>query len=132
MAGSITLTNLANYSLGIASDETAINVQKVNVKASGAKIMVKDKIGHEIGRVDHEIHQEYSIEGFVSGTTGVFADQIGLIITVANVMTLGGISAGACILDDVGVDYESGALAKVNYKATRYPDISASATQTNV
>ena len=75
---SITLTNLANYSLGIANDETAINVQKVSNKASGAKIMVKDKIGHEIGRVDHEIHQEYSIEGFVSGTTGIFADQIGV------------------------------------------------------
>lgn len=132
MAGSITLTNLANYSLGVGNDETSINIQKLSVKASGDKIEVKDKIGHIIGRVDYAIRQEYTVEGMVEGSTGALAANIGAILTVAGVMTLGGISAGACIMEDITVDYETGQLAKVNYKLMRYPDIPGTATQVNV
>jgi hypothetical protein len=132
MAG-ITLTNLANYSLGIANDETSINIQKLVVKASTDKIIVKDKVARVIGRVDHNLHQEYDIEGFVTGTTGVFSSQIGVIMTVAGVSTLGGIaSTGACILDESQITYETGVLAKVNYKLTRYQDIASTATQTTI
>ena len=129
MAGSITLTNLGGYSLGIANDETAINIQKLSNKATTNKLLVQDKIGHQVGRVDKELHQEYSIEGFVTGTTGIFADQIGLLITLANVATFGGVSAGATLVDEAEVNYESGQLARVNYKATRYPDIPSTSTQ---
>ena len=134
MAGSITLTNLGGYSLGIANDETAINVQKLSVKADTKKTMVQDKIGHQVGRVDNELHQEYNIEGFVTGTTGIMAatEQIGILITLANVISFGGVSAGSTLLDDAQVNYESAVLAKVNYKATRYPDIPGTATQTTI
>ncbi len=126
----ITLTNLANYVFGIPNDETAINIQKLTIKAATQKIEVKDRVGHIVGRVDHMLKQEYTIEGFVSGTTGALAATVGAILTVAGAVVLGGISAtGACILDDIQTDAESGALEKVTYHLTRYDTIAASATQ---
>jgi hypothetical protein len=133
MAGGITLTNLANYSLGIANDETAINIQKLTVRAMTEKILVKDKIGRVIGRVDHDLHQEYTVEGFVAGSTGALGTQIGTLMTVAGATLLGGLLTGSgIILDEVQVDYESAQLAKVNYKLTRYNDITSTATQTTI
>ena len=133
MAGGITLTNLAGYSLGVANDETSINIQKLTIRAMTDKITVKDKIARVIGRVDHNLHQEYSIEGFVTGSTGVFATQIGTIMTVAGATLLGTLLTGsAIILDEIQVDYESSQLAKVNYKLTRYNDIASTATQTTL
>jgi hypothetical protein len=126
----ITLTNLANYVFGIPTDETAINIQKLTIKAATQKIEVKDRVGHIVGRVDHMLKQEYTIEGFVSGTTGALASTVGAILTVAGAVVLGGISStGACILDDIQTDNESGALAKVTYHLTRYDTIAAAATQ---
>ena len=133
MAGGITLTNLANYSLGIANDETSINIQKLTIRAMTEKITVKDKIGRIIGRVDHDLHQEYTVEGFIAGSTGALSTQIGTLMTVAGATLLGGLLTGSgIILDEVQVDYESAQLAKVNYKLTRYNDIASSATQTTI
>jgi hypothetical protein len=132
MPGSITLVNLTGYSLGVATAEVGINVQKVSIKASGERIEVKDNIGHITGFVAHANKQEYNIEGFVTGATGAIAAALGSIITVANVISLGGITAGACILDDITIDDETGTLQKLTYKATRYPDIPTSATSVQV
>lgn len=134
MAGAITLTNLANYSLGIALDETSINIQKLTVKAMTEKIEVKDRVGRIIGRVDHALKQEYNIEGFIDvASGGILASQIGVILTVAGVVGLGGMpTTGACILDESQLDYETAQLAKISYKLTRYADIPSTATQVNI
>lgn len=127
------MTALANYSLGIGNDETSINIQKLTVKAMTQKIEVKDRIGRVVGRVDHDLKQEYSIEGFIDGTTGALAATIGAILTVAGVVALGGIaSTGACFLDEIQTDYQTNELAKVSYKLTRYNDILAGATQVTI
>jgi hypothetical protein len=128
-SGSITLTNLAGYSLGVPNDEAGVNIQKITVKAMGEKVEVKDKLGHLIGRMDHGLKQEYSVEGYVSGTQGAMSAQIGAILVLASIVSLGGITSGACILDDVDITYETGTLAKATYKLTRYPDIPSTATQ---
>ena len=130
MSGSITLTNLAGYSSGVPNEEIGIQIQKISVKAMGEKVEVKDKLGKIIGRMDHGLKQEYSCEGYIASTTvGPFATLIGGILTLASIVSLGGISSGACILDDVDVTYETGTLAKATYKLTRYPDIPPTATQ---
>jgi hypothetical protein len=129
MSGSITLTNLAGYSLGVPNEEAGIQIQKITVRAMGEKVEVKDKMGKLIGRMDHGLKQEYSCEGYVAGTTGPMGAQIGAILTLASIVSLGGISTGACILDDVDITYESGTLAKATYKLTRYPDIPTTAQQ---
>jgi hypothetical protein len=130
MSGSITLTNLAGYSLGVPNEEAGIQIQKITVKAMGEKVEVKDKMGKLIGRMDHGLKQEYSCEGYVaSASTGAMGAQIGAILTLASIVSLGGISSGACILDDIDVAYETGTLAKATYKLTRYPDIPSTAQQ---
>ena len=130
MSGSITLTNLAGYSLGVPNEEAGIQIQKITVRAMGEKIEVKDKMGKLIGRMDHGLKQEYSCEGYVASTsTGAMGAQIGAILTLASIVSLGGISSGACILDDIDVTYETGTLAKATYKLTRYPDIPSTAQQ---
>jgi hypothetical protein len=130
MSGSITLTNLAGYSLGVPNEEAGIQIQKITVRAMGEKVEVKDKMGKLIGRMDHGLKQEYSCEGYVASTsTGAMGAQIGAILVLASIVSLGGISSGACILDDIDVTYETGTLAKATYKLTRYPDIPPTATQ---
>ena len=131
---SITLTNLAGYNLGVPNQEVSINVQKVTIKTTTEKIEVKDNIGHIIGRVDHGMKQEYTIEGMITGSTGALALMVGAICTVASVSTIGmgTLTAGAFILDDIQRDDETGTLSKVNYKVTQYPDIPAAATQTHL
>jgi hypothetical protein len=130
MSGSITLTNLAGYSLGVPNEEAGIQIQKITVRAMGEKVEVKDKMGKLIGRMDHGLKQEYSCEGYVASTsTGAMGAQIGAILTLASIVSLGGISSGACILDDIDVTYETGTLAKATYKLTRYPDIPSTAQQ---
>ena len=129
MAG-ITLTNLANYNMGVPADEVGINVQKVSVKVSAQKIEVKDRVGRVIGVATHDLKQEYSIEGFIAGTTGLMAGVIGTIITIASITILGGIaSTGACILEEINADYETGAHNKVTFKLSRYNDIPSTASQ---
>jgi hypothetical protein len=132
MSGSITLTNLAGYSMGIGFDEVSINIQKLTIKADSAKILVKDRIGHQIGRVDHELKQEYSISGMVNAAVGIVASTVGELVTLANVAAFGGISAGACFMDEPTLDQETGVLNKFDCKCTRYPDIPAGATQVSV
>ena len=131
---SITLTNLSGYNLGVPNAETGINVQKVTIKTTTEKIEVKDHIGHIIGRVDHALKQEYTIEGYITGTTGIMSEMVGALVTVASTSTIGmgSLTAGAFLLDDIQRDDETGTLSKVNYKVTQYPDIPATATQTQV
>jgi hypothetical protein len=87
-------------------------------------------MGKLIGRMDHGLKQEYSCEGYVASTsTGAMGAQIGAILTLASIVSLGGISTGACILDDIDITYETGTLAKATYKLTRYPDIPTTAQQ---
>lgn len=132
---SITLTNLAGYNLGVPADEVSINVQKVTTKTTSEKIEVKDKLGHIIGRVDHSLKQEYTIEGYITGVTGAMGELVGALTTVAANSLLGlgtTVPQGAFVLDDIQRDDETGTLSKVNYKVTMYPDIPVSATQTHL
>jgi hypothetical protein len=136
MAG-IILTNLDGFAMGCAVPEVGINIQKVSVKTAIQTIEVKDNIGRIVGTAAHSLKQEYSIDGFIasgSGSgeptyTGVMLADVGGLITIANVVSLGGVTTGACILDDLTADYETGALNKVSLKVSRYPDIPTTATQ---
>ncbi len=65
----------------------------------------------------------------MAGTQGAMGAQIGAILTLASIVSLGGVNTGVCILDDVDITYETGTLAKATYKLTRYPDIPLGATQ---
>jgi hypothetical protein len=131
---SITLTNLAGYTLGVPNVEVSINVQKVTTKTTTEKIEVKDNIGHVIGRVDHNLKQEYTIEGYITGNAGVMDAMVGGIMIVAaeNALGFGQLAGGAFLLDDIQRDDETATLSKVNYKVTRYPDIPATATQSQL
>ena len=125
----IILTNLANYNFGLPADEVGLNVEKVSVKASGAKKEVMNRIGQIIGRADYQKKQEYSISGYLTGT---FPTEIGGIQAVANTIALGGVSGGLVLLDDASVERSNEDFAKISYTAARYPDIPSTATQTHV
>lgn len=128
---SFTLTNLANYTFGIASDETAINVEKITVKSSGKIKEVPNKQSQIVGRVDYQFMKKVSVTGFVAGTTGALAAGIGIFVTVANDLALGGLATTlGLFLDDISVERGSEELEKVTYNLTAYPGILSSATQT--
>jgi hypothetical protein len=129
---SFTLTNLANYAFGIGADETAINVDKVTVKASGKVKEVPSRISQIVGRVDYQFMKKISVSGFVSGTTGVFsAANIGNFVTVANDVALAGLATTlGLFLDDIEITRTAEDLEKVVYNLSAYPGIASSATQT--
>ena len=129
----VTLTNLGGYGWGIANDETGINIQKLTIKAHNDKFEVANRIGEIVGRADFKWKQSYSIEGVVTGTTGLPANKLADIVTLANVAALGGIaSTGAVLMDEMSLDYVPNQPGKLNVSLTRYNGIPSTATQTTL
>ena len=128
---SFTLTNLANYAFGIGSDETAINVDKVTIKANGKIKEVPNRQSMIVGRVDYQFVKKIGITGYLAGTTGALANSIGIFTTVANDMALGGLATGlGLFLDDITTTRMAEDLERVEYNLSAYPGIASTATQT--
>ena len=129
--GGIVLTNLAGYSMGVDQDvDASINVQKVTCKATATKKEVLDRIGVPVGIAFSSFRQEYSISGYVKSlVTGIMAETIGGLVTLAALNALGGIATGgACILDSITLDQATGELTKMDATLIYYPDIPSTAT----
>jgi hypothetical protein len=138
MAGSgegvsaVVLTNLDGYSIGVdQAIDASINVQKVTCKATSQHKDVMDRIGVVIGRADWDFKQSYSIEGYVaSTTTGIMAETIGGLVTLAALTSLGGIATGgATLLDEITIEQATGELVKMTATLTYYANIPAGASQ---
>jgi hypothetical protein len=117
-----TLVDLSGYTFGITSNETGMNVESVSHKASSKKIEVVNKDGETTGLVYHDPKVEISLSG---ETTATIATAVGATLTVANLLSLGGVSSGAVLLDEITIEEGREALRKVSITATRYPQVTA-------
>lgn len=117
-----TLVDLSGFNFGITATETGINVESVSHKASSKKIEVVNKDGETTGIVYHDPKVEISLSG---ETTATIATAVGAVLTVANLLSLGGVTSGAVLLDEISVEEGREALRKVSLTATRYPQVTA-------
>lgn len=124
----VIFTNLAGFSLGVPSDESGMNISKVNFKRSAEKIEVRKRAGGFAGRIDHSGKWMGTYSGELKGAWTGF---IGQLITVANAAAFG-ITGGAWVVDDFTIDAENTKIPTVSVTVTGYDedDIPAAATQT--
>lgn len=115
-----TLVDLSGYTFGITSDETGLNIESVSHKAITKKIEVVDKDGKTTGCVYHDPKVEISLSG---ETTATISTAVGAVLTVANLISLGGVTSGSVLLDEISIEEGRESLRKVSMTATRYPNI---------
>lgn len=118
---SATLVNLTGFTPSVPEDEAGMNVETVTISATSKKIEVPNKSGNTRGTYYHDKRISYDISG---ETTGNISATIGGVLVVANVLaySLGGISTGAIIAEEVSITRSREAMQKVSIKATQCED----------
>jgi hypothetical protein len=81
----VTLVNLTGFQHGVNADETGINIETFRARvAPEFKNFVNGKNGEKRGFAVAAAELSVSIEGEVSGTTGVMAATVATATTIAN------------------------------------------------
>jgi hypothetical protein len=104
--------------------ETGIIVQSVGAKTSREKNQVRNEAGEFVLVAFYNPTTTYAISGVLVGSAGIAGAAPGVVLTVANTTTLGGVSAGGIYTDDVDVQGTNTEFKKITVNATRYPLIS--------
>lgn len=118
------LVNLSGFQFGFLSDETGINIESLSRQYTAKKIRVPDKQGSARGKIYYDFTINLTIDGEVSGNTGIMAATIGASITIANVIYGFGITTGGVYVDEATVTYNREKLQAVSLKASVDPQIS--------
>jgi len=101
--------------------ETGIIVQSVGAKTQREKNQVRNESGEFVLVAFYNPTTSYSISGVMTGTTGISAAAPGVVLTVANTTTVGGVTVGGIYTDDVDVQASNTEFKKITVNATRYP-----------
>lgn len=81
----VTLVNLSGFQWGVASDETGINIRSFRCRiAPEFKEFLKGKTGAKRGFAVEVPELSVSIEGEISGSTGIMAAVVTTATTIAN------------------------------------------------
>jgi hypothetical protein len=118
-----TLVNLSGFSPGIANDETGINVEQVTITAlANKKVEVPNKAGNTRGTWYFDKGKSIEVAGEVTGNIDA---TIGGTLVVANDETLGGVSSGTIICEEITLTKNREQLEKVAFKAVQKEDQTA-------
>lgn len=118
------LVNLSGFSFGVVSDETGINIDTLVLKYGAKKIRVPDKQGSARGKIYYDFTIDVSINGEVSGATGLLAATIGAAVTLANTVFGFGITSGGVYVDEATITNNREKLQTLDLKASVDPQIS--------
>jgi hypothetical protein len=110
------------FTWGIPTPETGISVESIRQNNTVQIFEQKDNQGQDIAVVTYNPKAELTIAGEVIGT---FAAQVGKGLTVANLLTLGGVETGLVICRAIEFTQAREAMQKVSITATMYPLIPA-------
>lgn len=123
----LTLVNLSGFQSGIEAAETGINVQKFSCRyAPQFKRKVENYLGQNLGFViPSQLTREVSVEGHVTGATGLmaviwttavtFGNDVGTFLATATA------NSGGFYVDEVTEDQEPNDCRKISMKATSDP-----------
>ncbi len=121
-----TLLNLTGFTFGFAVVEVGVNIAKITTKIDSKKLIVPNIQGAGRGHVDYDPSDETTLEGELSGTTGIAAAMLATALTIANFVA---VDHGAGIAGTNGTTYvfsltiEQGReeLNKITVNTTRRP-----------
>lgn len=121
-----TLLNLTGFTFGFGVIEVGVNIAKITTKIDSKKLIVPDIQGAGRGHVDYDPMDETTLEGELSGTTGIAAAKLATALTIANALT---VDHGAGVAGTNGTTYtfsltiEQGReeLNKITVNTTRRP-----------
>lgn len=83
------------------SEETGILAQSYERTVSGQEKPIKNHQGEDAALSMYNPEAEHSVEGYVTGSTGIAAAAFATALTIANVLSGGGVSAGLVICTGV-------------------------------
>jgi hypothetical protein len=122
--GAVTLVNLSGYQWGVEADETGINVENFNVTYKPEqKEYLRNKVNTKIGFAVDDVEAEITVEGEVSGSTGLMAATFATAVTLANEEDEFGLSAGGVYLDEAAISQSRGGFRRASFKLSKNKNI---------
>ncbi len=116
------LVNLDGFDMGLSADETGLNMESFEQKTAKKEIEVPNRVGNTRGVALYDIHLEVTWSG---ETVADPTDEIGDIITLLNLVALGGVESGAVILYELTLTLGREAMRKLSGMAKQFPGIPA-------
>jgi hypothetical protein len=110
------------FTWGITTAETGLAVASVRQNDMTTIFEQKDNQGETIAVVSHDKKAEITVEGEI---TGSFTWAAGVPITIANILSIGGVSAGLVMCKNIEITQSREAMKKCTVNATMYPLIAA-------
>lgn len=111
----VTLVNLSGFAYGVASDETGINIESFRARvAPEFKTFVNGKNGEKRGFAVAAPELTVSLEGEISGNTGIMAAVTTTATTIANSTAYFGAPTTGKYLDSGEVTLSRDGLARVS------------------
>lgn len=114
------IVNLDGFDPGIGADEVGLNIESFEQKTVQSNNEVPNRIGNTRGVWFYNIHQEVTWSG---ETTADPTYEIGDIVPLANLISLGGVTEGAIILYDLTISLGRTALRKLSCMAKQFPGV---------
>lgn len=123
-----TLVNLSGFTFGFGSAETGVNLAKMTKKIDSKKLMVPDIQGAGRGYVDYDPVDETTLEGEMTGTTGLAASKLAVAATIANEIAVdfgAGLpsAGGGAYVQNLTVEKGREELYKITINTARRPGI---------
>lgn len=122
--GAVTLVNLSGWQWGVEADETSVNIESYSVTYKPEqKEFGRNKSGTKIGFAADDPEAEITIEGEVTGSTGLLAASFTTAVTVANDHADFGLSAGTIFLDEANPSQSRDGFRRISAKLSKNKNI---------
>jgi hypothetical protein len=124
-ATDITYINTTAFKFGVNADETAINIESIEVTTKPEFIdSLIGKDGHSRAEARGAAEQEITLKGEVGGSTGIMAATFYAAVTIANSTTYYG-GSGVALLNEAAITEERQGWKKGTWKLQRKAGIAA-------
>jgi hypothetical protein len=117
----VTLLGTATGTSFGCTAETGILINSFSISTSTDKQEVKNENGEVRLVAYYNPRAAITVAGTVAGTTGVVAAATGVALTLANLESVGGVTAGIVIVDSVTVNKRPDGFKDISVSASRYP-----------
>lgn len=114
------LVNLTGFEWGIESDEIGINISSLEAtQRPEFKEFLQDRKGEKRGFALGATEQEISVEGEISGATGLMTATFALEVGLVNDVDYFGVTAGTIFMDEATVRRQRDGFKTLSMKCSR-------------
>ena len=108
--------------------ETGILITSFSIATSSDKSEIRNENGDVKLVAYYNPKSTISVSGIVASSngTGVMAAAVASTLTLANIESVGGVTAGGVYVDSVTINKKNDGFKEISVSATRYPSIAGS------